>query len=197
MSVLEKILQEIEDYETKMEDAGISCLCHSWVKEIIKRNLQSGEDNKVLAGDWVPCSVRMPKANQKVDVTFREWMQYSKKYRYGTCKAVYFPKYAVKAEDVWTYYGSDDCIEYDEKTDTVYAEEGWYETIEHWEDYSHCYINCDVIAWRPLPEPYKPDPESADGKRQREREEFFTEYKEQSDQTELNGFLKKRFMEVV
>lgn len=170
MNVLEKILQDIEEHEDNYNKLGTLKLCPLWVKEIIKRNLKSGEDNKVLAGDWVPCSVRMPKANEKVDVTFREWMQYSKKYRYGTCNAVYFPKYAVKAEDVWTDCEYDDCVEYDEKTDTVYAEEGWHETIEHWEDYSHCYINCEVIAWRPLPEPYNPKPKN-------KQEEHFPEWR--------------------
>ncbi len=33
--------------------------------------------------------------------------------------------------------------------------------------------NVSVIAWRPLPEPYKPLQETEDAKRQREREEFF------------------------
>lgn len=185
MTTLEKILQEIE----KIEKISFSSyteplIALSDVKNMIKRHLSEnkcgncsrrkfymlGYQDNTKQNDWIPCSERMPKANEKVDVTFREWMQYSKKYRYGTCNAVYFPKYTVKAEDVWTDYECDDCVDYDEKTDTVYAEEGWYETIEHWGDYSHCYINCEVIAWRTLPEPYKPDQESSDAKRHRDTE---------------------------
>lgn len=43
-----------------------------------------------------------------------------------------------------------------------------------------------VIAWQPLPEPYKPPVESAEEKSMMEREEFFSG----------NDFLTKRFMEV-
>lgn len=43
-----------------------------------------------------------------------------------------------------------------------------------------------IIAWRPLPEPYKPPTESAEEKSMRERKEFFSG----------NDFLTKRFMEV-
>lgn len=46
--------------------------------------------------------------------------------------------------------------------------------------------NVSVIAWCPLPEPYKPLTETPDAKRQREREEFF----------EGSDFFRKRFMEV-
>ena len=46
---------------------------------------------------------------------------------------------------------------------------------------------CNVMAWHPLPEPYKPPVESKEEKSMREREEFFSG----------NDFLTKRFMEVL
>lgn len=110
----------------------------------------SGEDNNVLADDWIPVEERIPEDGTYLCTLDGELCGIEEPFT-GMCGI---------ENGIWD---EPDC----------------------------------VIAWRPLPEPYKPAPESADGKRQREREEFFTEYKEQSDQTELNGFLKKRFMEVV
>lgn len=148
MTTLEKILQDIEEHEDNYNKKGTLKLCPLWVKEIIKNNLLESDD-------WILCAYRLPNANEKVEITFREFMPYSKKYRYGTCFAVYIPKHSIKAEDVFSDYEVDDCVDYDEETDIVYVKDGWYELIEHWDDYSHCYINCDVVAWRDATKQYK------------------------------------------
>lgn len=50
------------------------------------------------------------------------------------------------------YYGDDDFFEYDEATDTHYIQEGWYECIENWDDYSFVKINeGEVTHWMELP----------------------------------------------
>lgn len=151
--MLEKILQEIKEaaiFMQTMSGYGAMCVSTGAAERIIRRHMNDG---------WIPVEDGLPETNTKVDVTFREWMPYSKKYRYGTCNAVYIPEKTVKAEEMWSDYEEDYCVDYDEKTDTVYAIGGWYETIEHWDEYSHCYINCEVIAWRPLPEHYRKDGE--------------------------------------
>ncbi len=104
---------------------------------------------------WVSIGEKLPDANTGVLITFREYMEYSKKYRYGTCKAIYIPVNTIKSEDLWSYCDNDDLEVYDEKEDVYYAKDGWYEVIEHWDDYSNVAINCEVIAWKPMPEPYK------------------------------------------
>lgn len=142
MNVLENILKQIDELkenywcDSKERKDGAMDMSNI-IKDIIKQHLQSGEDNNVLAGDWVPCSVRMP----------------DKEYDTVLC-----------VTDINHYFVGVYNKEYGFRTGDIDAEG-------------------NVIAWRPLPEPYKPDPESTDGKRQREREEFFSEYKEQSDQT--------------
>lgn len=108
---------------------------------------------KQLNGGWIPVSERLPEANKDVQITFREYMNWSKKFRHGICKAIYIPEHSIKSEDM----GWDDCDDvevYDETEDTYYVKSGWYEIVENWE-YTHVYINCEVTAWQPLPDPYK------------------------------------------
>jgi len=111
---------------------------------------------KQLTNGWIPTSDRFPEIKKDVQVTFREFMDYDKKYRHGICKAIYISKHSIKSEDM----GWDDCEEleeYDKLEDVYYVKSGWYEVVENWSEYTHVYINCEVIAWQPLPEPYKED----------------------------------------
>lgn len=142
MNVLENILKQIDELkqnywcDSKERKDGAMDMSNI-IKDIIKQHLQSAEDNKVLAGDWVPCSVRMP---DKPDEFYGD------------------KGYIVQVEEIlepFSAYWDGEKFTDDEDNIVKY-----------------------VIAWKPLPEPYKPDQESADGKRQREREEFFNEYKD-------------------
>jgi hypothetical protein len=113
----------------------------------------SGIEQKLNNG-WIPITEGFPEVNKDVQVTFREYMEYSKEYRHGTCKAIYIPNHTITIEDMgWNEY--EDVEEYDEQEDCYYVKCGWYEVIENCGDYSHVDINCEVTAWRPLPEPYK------------------------------------------
>lgn len=108
---------------------------------------------KQLNNGWIPVSEGLPETNKDVLITFREFMEWNKKYRHGTCKAIYISEHSIKIEDMgWVY---EDVEEYDELEDVYYVKSGWYEVIENWDDYTHVYINCEVTAWQPLPEPYK------------------------------------------
>ncbi len=47
---------------------------------------------------------------------------------------------------------TDDLLEYDEDSDAFYWPEGWYETIENWDDYGSIMVNeGEVTHWLPLP----------------------------------------------
>jgi hypothetical protein len=71
-------------------------------------------------------------------------------YRY-VCEAVWIPRWTWKASfDNW-----EDCSEYNEDEDEFYVNEGWYERVHNWDEYSYIRIEDDVLAWKPLPEPYK------------------------------------------
>lgn len=108
---------------------------------------------------WIPVEDGLPTPNEKVLVSFREKIRWSKedeRWRKGKCTAIYIPQYTIKSEDLWT--DCDESLEeYNEKADTLYVKEGWYEVIEHWDDYTHVAINCEVVAWQPLPELYRPE----------------------------------------
>ncbi len=109
-----------------------------------------------LNNGWISVDSELPEVNKNVQITFKEFMDWNKKYRFGTCKAIYIPDHSIKAEDMgWD--NSDDLEVYDETEDTYYVKGGWYEVIEHWPDYTHVYIDCEVTAWQPQPEPYKED----------------------------------------
>ena len=102
---------------------------------------------------WIPCSERLPENRVSVIVCFREWQQYAKRYVYSIVVGWYARKHSVH-ENVFSDWEAD--CEYDEIEDEYYIEEGWYEfTTQGNGDLMNWYINADVIAWMPLPEPYK------------------------------------------
>jgi hypothetical protein len=46
----------------------------------------------------------------------------------------------------------DDFAEYDEESDEYYWPEGWYESIENWDDYGAVFVHEGMIThWQPLP----------------------------------------------
>lgn len=109
------------------------------------------------ADTWIPvASGKYPDINKDVQVTFREFAEWSNKYLYGICKAIYISEHSIKTEDMG-WYDCESVEVYDEEEDVYYVEGGWYEVIENWSDYTHVYINREVIAWKPLDEPWKED----------------------------------------
>ncbi len=102
---------------------------------------------------WIPVTERLPKPNTNVIMQCRA-KGYKEKYRYFQTIGCYIPALTVKSEEKW----NDDCegVEiYDEKTDSFYCKEGWYEeTTQGDGDYMSWYMGANVIAWRPLPEAY-------------------------------------------
>ena len=111
---------------------------------------------------WIPCSERLPENRVSVIVCFREWQQYAKRYVYSIVVGWYARKHSVH-ENVFSDWEAD--CEYDEIEDEYYIEEGWYEfTTQGNGDLMNWYINADVIAWMPLPEPYKEGGEDFESK---------------------------------
>jgi protein-tyrosine phosphatase len=114
------------------------------------------ELKKQLNGDWIPVSERLPENNTKVQVTGVRYSEYTKKNIYVRFNAKYIGKHSIKVDDMWSYCECDDLQVYDEDEDEYYVKEGWYETIENWDDYTEVYVNdYKVIAWQPLPEPFR------------------------------------------
>ena len=106
---------------------------------------------------WIPCSERLPETRVDVLICYREWQQYAKRYVYTIVNGWYARKYSVK-ENVFSEWEAD--CDYKEDEDEFYIPEGWYEfTTQGNSDLMNWFINAEVIAWMPLPEPYREDGE--------------------------------------
>lgn len=181
--MLEKILQEIEQYETKMEESGVSALCPGWVKEIIKKHLSANDlnvhtnDGKISIDDERLWQILFDEAcveGQQADRIYKQlkeicgdgWIPVEERLPENAKRINAFcPKY-----QIMTQYG---------------ITEGWYNTNQSgwyalfWFMTRRCEeseINFEkgdvpkivfipdrltekVIAWRPMPEPYRKDGE--------------------------------------
>ena len=136
-------------------DAALTYLveyCGAAFDEDMQRMLKERLDSLPSAQRWIPCKTALPKTEEKVFVTCEHLDIYGKPHRY-VCKAYHVDRYTVRADfDYW----DEGCDEYREEDDQFYVLEGWYECIHNWGDYSSVRITEDkVVAWCPLPEPWK------------------------------------------
>ncbi len=97
-------------------------------------------------GKWTPCSEKLPKAEEKVLICTNR----------GTlCCACYEDGTVLEDDSSWHWYDID-WAGWDEEEDCGIIPEGWWEFTEFHPD---CEFNCPVdetvIAWMPLPKPYK------------------------------------------
>lgn len=98
---------------------------------------------------WIPCSERLPEETVLVTAETKTF-----RHRY-ICEAVWIPRWTWKASfDNW-----EDCSEYNEDDDEFYVNEGWYERVHNWDEYSYVEIEDTVLAWMPLPELYQEEGE--------------------------------------
>ena len=105
-------------------------------------------DSMPTVKQWISCREMLPEVSAKTVLATVETKTF--KHRY-ICEAVWIPRWTWKADfDSW-----EDCSEYNEDEDEFYVLEGWYERVHNWDDYSYVGIEEDVIAWQPLPEPYR------------------------------------------
>ena len=152
MNVLEKILEEIEEYEKKKcsgeslsaFESGISRGCLE-AESIIRSHMDEVPDTNI--GDWIPVSERLPETSKMVLVTVHtsEWISdYHSKWVPEEEKIHYEEKYR-------TSYGYIDdrgiwiCL--DETNNEIYCEK------EFGTDKGKAYDV--VVAWKPLPESYR------------------------------------------
>ena len=103
---------------------------------------------------WIPCSERLPDNRVDVLICYRVWQQYAKRYVYTIVNGWYARKHSVN-ENVFSEWEAD--CDYKEDEDEFYIQEGWYEfTTQGNGDLMNWYIGgAEVVAWMPLPEPYK------------------------------------------
>ena len=92
----------------------------------------------------VPVGERLPEPNTKVLAHY-----FNKLGKGRTICAIWVPaKTRVSDSDI----DEDLEFEYDDKTDQFYWPEGWYETIENWEEFGYLKVyEGEVAYWQPLP----------------------------------------------
>ena len=125
---------------------GMNALNHeadSWVVARAATLLQQQESG-LAALRGVPVSERLPEPNTKVLAYYVNKLSKGR-----TICAVWVPaKTRVSNSDI----DEDLEFEYDDKTDQFYWPEGWYETIENWEEFGYLKVyEGEVAYWQPLP----------------------------------------------
>ena len=88
-----------------------------------------------------------------------EWISVSDALPEGNCLATYVNSYGNKRTIVAFYAkqysisdDSEDCFDYSEQDDCYYLQEGWWERIDNWCDFTHVKVCEGVIThWMPLP----------------------------------------------
>ena len=95
---------------------------------------------------WVSVEDRLPESEKSV-LLLCEVRPMGRKY---VCIGYYAAPKSVESncDDI-------EMLEYDEDTDAYYLQEGYYEEIRNWDEYSSIAISDFVIGWKPLPEPPK------------------------------------------
>jgi hypothetical protein len=96
---------------------------------------------------WISVNDRLPEAEKEVLILCKA--SYGKNYRYQ-CIAFYEPKGMLREQSDygWDY---ECCSEYSEEDDDYFVNEGWYERIHNWDEYSAVGIVDEVTHWMPLP----------------------------------------------
>lgn len=111
----------------------------------------------VPVGDgWIAVSERLPESGHKVLIAYRNSYDHDRR----VC-GFYAGKFNLEVPP------GDDCdsADYNEASDTYYLDEGWYESIDNWPDYTSVTINSEVTHWQPLPaSPAATKEEMSDGR---------------------------------
>lgn len=118
-------------------------LMNSLIDHLAALASQAREAAEVPAGGWINAADQMPPPGKPVLVVYTT---HHTPPRERINRAHWIP---AKFEEA----GSEsDNFEYDEDTDTDYTPAGWYECIDHWDEYSAVAMaGVTVTRWMPLP----------------------------------------------
>lgn len=108
---------------------------------------------------WMLYPMFMPEPETEVDITYKKNVWNSKthmfdKEAYFTARAIYEDGTVPVDESRFDW---DDYVdyEYDEEKDEYLIPEGWWEAVSFNEYFSQ--VDCEVIAWKPVADPYIPE----------------------------------------
>ncbi len=103
---------------------------------------------------WIPCSKQMPPVETEVFIVAKRKYR-GGEVRYITTTAMYEDGTVLENDSCWNWEDIEG--EWDEENDCYIIPEGWWENRHYNPDevYNNA-IDDEVIAWQPLPEPYRP-----------------------------------------
>lgn len=109
---------------------------------------------------WIPCAERLPKPEEEIEISIKR-VRYGEKYYFSI--RGFFEDGNVWNEDssyLWDF--PDDAVEWDDKGKDFRIPESWWECSYYADEEDIYAIEDTVLAWRPLPEPYR-EPETKRG----------------------------------
>lgn len=118
-----------------------------------RRNFyQQGYEAGLKENRWIPCSERLPKSEDVVEITYTTQDYETGETMYFTARAFYEDG-TVDTEDSYYCWWDLGKRKYDKEKDAYIIPEGWWESVRFSENFVA--IDKPVIAWMPLPEPYR------------------------------------------
>lgn len=152
MQELEKMLEEINNLYVDETDFGVECNmenrsdiacdnCYECIKEACKNIIR-----KHMNDGWIP-AWKPPESEKEVLILTDR----------GTITTAIYEDGTVPEErSIWAWTDID--FIYDEDNDINYIPKGWWE-YRHFnpDDIYNNVVDENVIAWQPLPEPYRPE----------------------------------------
>ncbi len=175
MKVLEKILEEIENHAIEFESFGMcdDYVSVGWVKEIIRKHMDDATDTN---DGWILVEDGLPEEHDSIFAKF-------------------------KGTDMWNNAMFEKVS--DEVNVTIELEDGTRKTTTShtldgkWKVEKECVVNKKVIAWRPLPKPYKPENRNNNTTKeyQQEVEHLLEEIKSENGYVRVSD-LAKRFEKI-
>lgn len=141
----------INRIKNRISEAAIEACGYSPLTKVVSEE----EIDRILEQEsgWIPCSDRLPAPETEVLITARR--KYTNgEYRGIITTALYEDGKMLESDSCWVWIDIEG--EYDEENDCYIIPEGWWE-YRHFsadDDYNNL-IDCEVIAWMPLPEPYR------------------------------------------
>lgn len=117
-----------------------------------RQQYEKGYEDGKRESEWIPCRERLPENEQEVEITYVKKHWKTGEPLYFTCRAFYSDG-TVNTEESNYVWDKTDNWEYIEKMDAYIIPEGWWECVSFAEEFAA--VDMPVIAWMPLPEPFK------------------------------------------
>lgn len=152
MNVFEKILKMLEEngFEVYTKEYGnLEVVSIDVINEIVQEVAEEYNNG------WIPCSERLPKVETEVLILAKRKIR-DGYFRYIRTTAMYEDGTVSKSDSHWYWYDIE--CEYDKENECYIVPKGWRE-IKHYNPDECCKnkVDDEVIAWQPLPDPYKED----------------------------------------